>query len=121
MEVALIPHTSQPIAAPTSTAQQVSARKQITVGTPQFISNPTDPVTIPHLPELPHATNIASTTMPFHQLDCPHGDLMTFWKHTTDADRDYVTPFSKAGSEVKYVTFEPGKIDNDWLSFALHK
>lgn len=33
---------------------------------------------------------------------------MTFWKHTTAADRDYVTPFAKTGPEAKYVTFEPG-------------
>lgn len=101
------PHTTHPIADSTPTPQ-IPGHKTITVGTPQFRTDVAHPVAIPHLPELPQAVHTASTTMPFHQLDCPHGDLMTFWKHTTDADRDYVTPFAKAGPEVKYVTFEPG-------------
>lgn len=55
---------------------------------------------------VPAAT--AATTMPYHQLSCPHGDLLTFWQRTTEADRHYVSPFLHHGPEVKYVTFEPG-------------
>jgi hypothetical protein len=55
------------------------------------------------LPELP------AQDMPFHHLDCPNGDLMTFWKRTTAADKEYVTPFANSGPAVKYVTFEPGR------------
>eukprot|EP01032_Pedospumella_encystans_P026070 gene26070-29448_t len=57
--------------------------------------------------EIDHPVATASTTKPFHHLDCPNGDLMTFWQRTTDADAKYVSPFLHHGPPVKYVTFEP--------------
>jgi hypothetical protein len=60
-------------------------------------------------PEEPAVAAIATPTLPFHQLKCPDGDLLTFWKQTTEADRKYVSPYANHGPKVKYVTFEPGK------------
>jgi hypothetical protein len=45
---------------------------------------------------------------PVHQLSCPHGELMTFWKPCTKSDINYVSPFKDYGPKDKYVTFEPG-------------
>jgi hypothetical protein len=44
-----------------------------------------------------------------HELQCPHGDLLQFWKPPTAADLRYKTPYEEApGQREKYVTFEPG-------------
>lgn len=45
---------------------------------------------------------------PVHVLDCPHGELLTFWRPPTIADLEYETPYKKYGPAEKYVTFEPG-------------
>lgn len=52
-----------------------------------------------------------------HELLCPHGSLVKFWKSTTPQDMAYVSPFAIAGAEAKYVTFEPGLIS---ISFSSH-
>ena len=41
-----------------------------------------------------------------HDLDCPHSDLVKFWRPPTEADLAYKTPFYTEGV-IKYVTFEP--------------
>ena len=46
--------------------------------------------------------------LPYHQLSCPHGDLLTFWKRCKLEDMEHVSPFEAAGPPNKYVTFEPG-------------
>lgn len=43
-----------------------------------------------------------------HELTCPHGDLVTFWKKPTASDLRYRTPYLKHPPRIKYVTFEPG-------------
>lgn len=45
-----------------------------------------------------------------HSLDCPHAELLKFWKPPTVADLKYKSPFADHGPKVKYVTFEPGKM-----------
>ena len=42
-----------------------------------------------------------------HQLDCPHGHLLEFWKPATARDMRYRTPYADSGLREKYVTFEP--------------
>ena len=42
-----------------------------------------------------------------HQLDCPHGHLLEFWKPATVQDMRYRTPYADSGLLDKYVTFEP--------------
>lgn len=41
-----------------------------------------------------------------HKLTCQHADLVTFWKPTSVADMEYISPFAVTGLD-KYVTFEP--------------
>ena len=65
--------------------------------------------------EIAHPVATAGTTKPFHHLDCPNGDLMTFWQRTTDADAKYVSPYLHHGPAVKYVTFEPGNCSSKWI------
>lgn len=43
----------------------------------------------------------------WHHLQCPHRELVTFWKDPTPADLAYVTPYADAAGDEKYVTFEP--------------
>eukprot|EP01038_Epipyxis_sp_PR26KG_P012435 gene12435-16679_t len=43
----------------------------------------------------------------YHQLKCPHGKILTFWKKLMLKDENYRTPFADYGPAVKYVTFEP--------------
>jgi hypothetical protein len=106
-------HTAHPIAPPTTVPEgrkysvgnvQLPAQKQ------QHNPQPQQPPTVPVI--LPGRSQATSTVAaaPFHQLTCPDGDLLSFWKRTTDADRAYVTPFANSGPEEKYVTFEPGKL-----------
>lgn len=45
----------------------------------------------------------------YHELHCPHGDLLTFWRRETEADLQFVSPFLHTGPQDKYVTFEPGQ------------
>lgn len=54
-------------------------------------------------------------TIPFHNLNCPHGELLTFWQHETNEDKAYKTPYENTESSIKYVTFEPG--NNNVFSF----
>ena len=44
---------------------------------------------------------------PLCHLECPHGDLLTFWRKPSPADERYVSPYNAVGPPVKYVTFEP--------------
>ena len=48
--------------------------------------------------------------LPYHELSCPNGDLLTFWKRCTLQDMEHVSPFETVGPANKYVTFEPGII-----------
>lgn len=49
----------------------------------------------------------------YEKLDCPGGDLVSYWRKTTQQDMDYVTPYSGASGKTrqtlrdKYITFEP--------------
>lgn len=44
----------------------------------------------------------------FHELQCPHKELVTFWKRASKSDLDYITPYSEGpNAPPKYVTFEP--------------
>jgi hypothetical protein len=95
------PHTNHPTAAPTTAPKHL--RKVIE---PIVLKLPA----IPALPELP------AQEIPFHNLDCPNGDLLTFWKRTTAADKEYVTPYAKSGPALKYVTFEPGTRPYFWCT-----
>lgn len=65
------------------------------------------------------ATSLAR--MKYHELSCPDEEqsealpLLQFWRPITEADSIYRTPFATAsdddeGSQVKYVTFEPGEL-----------
>jgi len=55
------------------------------------------------------------TRMKYHELSCPDEEtealhLLQFWHPITKADIHYRTPYAtEEGSEVKYVTFEPGE------------
>jgi hypothetical protein len=40
-----------------------------------------------------HGTQDPLARAPYHALTCPHGDLLSFWSKTTEADRLYVTPY----------------------------
>mmetsp|Transcript_6259 Transcript_6259/g.9354 ORF Transcript_6259/g.9354 Transcript_6259/m.9354 type:complete len:451 (-) Transcript_6259:1628-2980(-) len=53
------------------------------------------------------STAIESEPPPLHELDCPHAELVTFWKKTTKADLQYKSPYNDFGPAKKYVTFEP--------------
>lgn len=44
-----------------------------------------------------------------HQLTCPHGELLQFWKPLTQRDLDFETPYTYKGPGTKYVIFEPGR------------
>ena len=66
-------------------------------------------------PTLP-STNVESEP-PLHALDCPHAELVTFWKKTTYADLHYKSPFKDFGPANKYVTFEPGNLEQLFLYF----
>jgi hypothetical protein len=46
-----------------------------------------------------------------HKLDCPHADLVQFWKAPTKADLEYESPYKNYGPTPKYVTFEPGQLN----------
>lgn len=52
--------------------------------------------------------NIAPRSPPKnHKLECPHADLVTFWRPMTTRDYEYKNPFKIEGEEEKYCTFEP--------------
>ncbi|KAJ1422622.1 GDP-fucose protein O-fucosyltransferase-domain-containing protein [Ochromonadaceae sp. CCMP2298] len=40
-----------------------------------------------------HGVQDSLARAPYHALTCPHGDLLSFWSKTTEADRLYVTPY----------------------------
>ena len=87
------PHTNHPTAAPTTA--------------PKNLRTPIEPIIL-KLPSIPSLPELPSEELPVHHLDCPHGELLTFWQRTTAADSQYVTPYANSGPAVKYVTFEPG-------------
>ena len=94
-------HTSLPTVSPTHTPIILHiAQKAPAVDLPNL--------SIPSVVDEPHAVATAGTTMPYHHLDCPHGELLTFWQRTTEADQKYESPYLHTGPAVKYVTFEPG-------------
>jgi hypothetical protein len=41
--------------------------------------------------------------------DCPHAELLTYWREPSETDKKFASPFLASASEedVKYVTFEP--------------
>lgn len=53
---------------------------------------------------------------PAHVLNCPHADLVTFWKAPIEADLKFQNPFKT--NIVKYVTFEPGRVQNNSMLFG---
>lgn len=57
----------------------------------------------------PHDTLDKPVASGFHSLTCPHGELLQFWKPTTEEDWAYRTPYEEKG-RTKYVTFEPGTV-----------
>lgn len=92
-------HTYLPTIAPTHTPIVLNLRGPVKV--PPAVPDHPDPDTI-------HSGATMGTTIPYHELSCPHGELLTFWQRTTAADQQYESPFLHSGPPVKYVTFEPG-------------
>lgn len=54
-----------------------------------------------------------------HQLTCPHGELLQFWKPLTQRDLDFETPFAHKGPGTKYIIFEPGRCLASQFSMTL--
>jgi hypothetical protein len=80
-------------------------------------------VDAPHtalLPPVDHLHEHDTLAIPiekgFHSLQCPHSELMEFWKPVTVEDAAYKSPYAVENGETKYVIFEPGEhrdvIDN---------
>ncbi len=56
---------------------------------------------------------IKADKMNIENLDCPHSSLVSYWRETSDQDKNFVSPFKtdnkNANSKItdKYITFEP--------------
>lgn len=45
-----------------------------------------------------------------HNLTCPYGEEVTFWKETSPKDFHFQLPFSQTNQEKElFLSFEPGK------------
>jgi hypothetical protein len=62
---------------------------------------------VDHLHE--HDTLAIPIEKGFHSLQCPHSELMEFWKPVTAEDTAYKSPYAEEGADTKYVIFEPGE------------
>ena len=75
-----------------------------------------------HLPNFAMPPTTSPTTEPialYHDMDCPHGELLQFWKPATLRDMRYKTPYAVEGMD-KYVTFEPGRQSSSSFSITLY-